>query len=489
MPKMKRAARTSRKAWTVEWQLVVYLAVGALMAPIAYFGADALAASTSPVVVSEVAVPVTIATNHATKPPCPFDGWGTGGCIVDSFTMSSGKHYAFSGLKEVSATSPEADIGWTAESSGYFFNRYGTDAYPMAYDATPQADYSFASIWYGGTGDIFAVACPKFELVKVTSSSSPRYTYLEGVRKTDGTIDWSTSSKPTISVGNVYCIVNHDNTMIVKMKVLSLSTSTGKITVQLKAVESTGVKTYGCADGFCTTDVRDYCVGCSLTDKKLMTTDFNIRTTVKKCVDGKLKPAISRPTIRQFFPDTLALSTGESGSTTYSEGLASRSYGFEGIINPGETKVTSPTNIRISQHEMMHQYNNVFISGKIKSWLDEGLAIAMARHLGTSCSRNTFDDAYRQVTYASVKSGQKDPAGLGAHSLGSLFFEGLETDYACGGTCIYKVWGALQKAYKGYNVTTQPTLTIAGIRSAIQTDVGIDVQPLLTLLKITDSTP
>lgn len=414
---------------------------------------------------------------------CPMAGWGTS-CKVSGLKLKRGHHYTFPNLAEVKGGSPEADIGWGPDPSRTYnlFYHYARDPLATWFEADVSPDYSFADHWYMGTGELANVTCPKFAWQNIPDYK-PVLPYIHGTMTPSGQPAWNASNSPDVVLNGVYCMVNNDNTQVVKAKVTAITSTT--ITVDLQHDHMTGLKTYGCRDGYCNEQVKDYCVGCKSTDAPFLAEDFKIRTAVKSCVDDFLKPPVTRPMVRIIYPNTGRVFA--SGGTN--AGSSGEVYGFEGAIQPGQSRVTRLQDVRVDLHEMFHQYTATLLHRKMPRWLNEGLSIEITGRLKCHAKQDQYYQ-YGSPTYEDVRDGRRSIAEvdrLSGHLLGTMFFDGLKKDYGCADdSCFIGLWHGLQNYYQG---GTEGKPSVWGIRSSIGQGTGIQTLPLVKLLKITDQDP
>lgn len=399
--------------------------------------------------------------------------WG-GPCKKDGLILKKDKMYEVSNLTETSDETA-VDIRWG--NSGFL--RYSNGPLLAPVSASVRSDYSFASLWQVGTGDLDQTTCPAFKLIKPDNFTYVVYPYIDGTPQTDGSVVWNAANFPKVIKDGVYCGVSSNTGTLYKFKVTSVSTT--EVKINIRWLGGTNQPTHTCADGLCSSQARSYCVGCKNGDIPFAQEDLRIRSIVKSCLDRTLNADTTRPTVRIIYPDSLSISEG--GGERH--GLSSKVHGFEGIIQPGSSRVTSVGDIRVSLHEMMHQYNKVFLSQKTPSWLDEGFAIAFGKEL--NCDSKQLTDSYYAPGYVAVRDGSgiltAPQDGLG-HSRGSHFFEGLKIDYGCNVACLGRFWKKLVDSHSDKNAD----VTITEIKSAAQSVLKKDITPLLNVLQITDAT-
>jgi hypothetical protein len=425
---------------------------------------------------------------------CPYAGWVTPACTKTA-SIVAGIHYSFhgpSGTALYQVEPEESDVYWS-QASGLLRQYSETAQAVESGDVTrfQNRDYSHATHWYMGTAAWTSYTCPALDLaIRTGGNGRAQLSYYEGLTSNGAAnVNWSAySDYSTFASGRTFCLLNANGSGIVKMRVLSVSGSTASI--EMRYIGPTGRQSTLClTDGqgnplwnnqHCNSDVRDYCIGCDTLPLNQTVTDLAIRTTVKQCVDAKLQPPFgSKPMIRIFYPDSLVTSQFPSEVN----GLSSKSWGQEGWMAAGLSRVTGDANVGVSAHEMMHQYNK-FISPSIPQWLDEGFAIVVARQM--DCHAKQMPDFWRQ-SYASIKAGAAPLQD--AHSLGSAFFEGLQIDHGCGPTCAHTIWRALATTWAG-DPSRPSTYQIKTIIEA--SGVGISawaVQQIFNRLQISNTDP
>lgn len=409
---------------------------------------------------------------------CPtqiLNNWGA--CEKNGVVIKKDTQYNLASLK-IEPEEKTTDLKYT----NFGFLRYATSALTAHSTHSVQTEYSFASLWRVGTGDLNSTTCPDFELIK-PSGFNAVFPYLNGTPQSDGSISWNNLALIPVVNGGVYCTVSFNNTNQFKFKITSVGVNS--ITINIRWLRGTGLKTYRCADGYCNSSARSYCVGCKTSDAPFIAEDLAIRTGVKKCVDSLLNPlkanvALNRTTVRIIYPDSLV--TSVNGSEAH--GHAGQAYGFEGIVSAGQSRVTSVANIRVSLHELFHQENQIHI-GKMPSWLDEGFSIAFGTKL--NCHARQLRDTYAVPGYLNVRNGQgqitASQSGPG-HTRGSHFFEGLEVEFGCTNSCRGKIWRRLSERLSDKTVK----VTVTEVKNAVIYETGRDPSSILTLLGITDST-
>jgi cysteine-rich repeat protein len=342
---------------------------------------------------------------------------------------------------------------------------------PYADFATQTDKQSSAAMIYMGQGELDSFTCPVFkqELPYGNFNYFPNrgYPYVDD---------------KALQVGGAYCLVNHDNSKYFKFKVLGKTNDTA--TINYIDIGPTGVKTYGCVDGYCNNKAQVYCIGCTSQDIPSIQKTFQLQQEAKACLDSYL--GIDLPALRMtaYASDLYPCqsSQGLQCKVFGNAGPAVKSWGFVGLRDSGETK-TRLENIRLELHENMH-HANLLVGLSTPSWFDEGMAVQTATRI--NCGPNTMFDQWRvdDSTYTDLRDGRTTLSALGfsaqsnPQAMGSLFMRALELDYACGQDCVAKIWSKLVTDY-AYNNTY---VTNQRIKQAVDAITGKDTTALFVLL-------
>lgn len=387
-----------------------------------------------------------------------------GACKYRTLILERDKIYDLLQGREVIS---DPDIGYSSQN----FNRYHKDFVSSIFN------HSNAGFIYMGQGELSNWRCPQFKLEQLGHDREGDYRYFNW---------WDISQDVSaIHLGGVYCLVNHDNTKLFRFKITEITPRS--ITIRYQEVGNTTVKTLRCIDGFCDEDVEVFCVGCTHDDAQFIQRTLEFQKVAKLCLDSYLNVSLRGPLRLMIWnPNSLLPCEASSGSWCENVGHGGNFVmvsGFQGIILPGETRVNSVDDIRLDLHENMHVYTRLLVSTQVPAWFNEGMSIQTGTRLNCS-GYPQLSEGFRIGTneYELLKEGritlsdsQRNP-----HSIGSLFFYGLEVDYGCGMACAAKIWKRLSNGSSDHF----RTITDHEIKEVVEAETGEDVTPLFELLEI-----
>ncbi|MFA4830794.1 MAG: hypothetical protein WC862_02780 [Patescibacteria group bacterium] len=357
---------------------------------------------------------------------------------------------------------------------------------------------SNAGYLYLGSGDLESYACPEFKLEDIDPVPKVygRYQYFLN--------PWTNRE---IVLNGVYCLVNYDNTEIFRFKVTDIEE--GKVKIQYQKFADTGVKTYGCRDGFCDDEVEVLCVGCAESDTPFIQRTKELERTAKSCIENYLGIELPATLIHQIFPyrvgefaichpditnptpeqlEGLLFKCANDGAAT----SAVNEYGFPGLRRIGESRVTVLEDLRFDLHEDMHVFTNYLLPSH-RSWFNEGMSEQLAApenngiyagnrfECGGLTHARRYQPALHKYNYLALQTGEfsMNDYYREAHLQGDLFFTGLEIDYGCSLECAARIWNRLRTTHAGAE-----RITGADIKAAAEIETGRDLTPLFELLEI-----
>jgi extradiol dioxygenase family protein len=321
---------------------------------------------------------------------------------------------------------------------------------------SPNFGLSNAMLLYqGNVGGLTDISCPAYTLTATERS----YTYSPG---------WE--PLPTFA-GSRYCLLNERNDKIYKLKVWKSDPSYTLILVGYLPSAQTGRRTWGCMDGFCDHEVRiatQYAQATEAERVDFVSTVFGFLRSTRTCLDTYLKRSLPVPlpisihAERASTPTSLTHNYGTGGPQV-------TTTGFEGLIRPGQTRVTDPLDLRYELHEPMHVYNYYFFEDSLPSWLDEDFAIQAEGRVGCG-----GDPRLMMMGWRTWKPGDTD-----GHPVGSEFFKRLEAEHGCTADCVAEAWRDLVDAHGDDRY-----LTNAEIKAVFERRLDTDLSPIFTTIGV-----
>lgn len=358
--------------------------------------------------------------------------------------------------------STESDIQYELYSNGPNFRRF--------HKSFPTNPNSNAGITYMGNGQLSEFDCPTFELEQMGHDREGDYQYFE----------WWNQYLP-IQIDGVYCVVNYDNSKYFRLRVDSINPD--NVGIQYQYLGDTGVKTYGCRDNLCDDHVETFCIGCTSEDISFLEKAKEIQNQAKICLDNYLGMSIPGQLKQVIRPNSLSPCEGSYNCDNYGHGGPHVNvWGYQGIMYPGDTRVTDIGNLRLDLHENMHVYTRLALSIRLPGWFDEGMSIQTNTRV--HCGNSQFESGFRIGTgeYEKLRDGIISYVANydSAHTKGSLFFKGLEVDYSCSEECAANIWRRLATEH----TDKYAEVTNAEIKVAVDLEVGQDTSALFNLLQI-----
>ena len=356
----------------------------------------------------------------------------------------------------------EVDVEYSNYDAAPSFNRI--------HKSFPENPDSNAGIIYMGNGQLSDFDCPDFEHTQMGHLLTGDYRYLE----------WWEGPLPMQRDG-VYCIANYDNSKLFRLRINSVNADS--IGIQYQDLGNTGVKTYGCRDNLCDDQTETFCIGCTDADLPFLERAKELQNQTRSCLDNYLGRTIPAPLRQVIYPNSLSVCGGD---VCFNSGLATSSvkvWGFQGIVNNGDTRVTELDNLKLDLHENMHVYTTYALPRSLPGWFNEGMSIQTANRVVCSSDQISTGFHIGDNEYEDLRDGVIPYADHhnSPHTKGSLFFKGLEVDYGCGVECAANIWRQLAD-YNADQFSTNPN---AAIKAATDQVVGRDTSALFDLLRIT----
>ena len=355
----------------------------------------------------------------------------------------------------VKLTSPDRRVsrGGDLLHEGGFFER---TAYGYVNPRSPNFGISNAMLLpQGNVGGLTDLNCPAFAL----TSTSRTYTYSAGM------------DSLSTAAGSRYCLLSERNDRVFRLKVWKTDPARTLLLVGYLPAGETGRWAWGCLDGLCGDGVglvTQYTMPTAAERNDFAGTAHGFLRSTRSCLDAYLGRPLPVPLSMAVHGENATAAPSLSHNYGLGGAVVTTS-GYEGLIRPGQTRVTDPLDLRYELHEPMHVYNHWFFADSLPSWLDEGFAEQAEGRV--DCGG---DPRLMMMGWRAWKPGDTD-----GHTVGSELFRRLEVNHGCGAPCAAQLWRDLVDAH-GDDLS----LTNAEVKDVFEKRMGTSLAPIFDVVGI-----
>ena len=245
-----------------------------------------------------------------------------------------------------------------------------------------------------------------------------------------------------------------------------------------------------CQSEYCNSKITLFCDGCSEQQYSFFPTVFEYQNQVYDCIAnflGGSPPRRFQYWIKDEDDCPIEVVSCENVGTASYFGVYFP--GTPGVVNSGESEVTSIDNIKADIHETTHVFT-VHLLRQVPDWYNEGVSIYLNEKL--DCHPKQFEDVGNRIAialegnYDKLKNGEEIQSFEYPHYKGSLFFAGLELDYNCKEDCFKEIFSRLKeiKELRSSRGLGETIISNSDIKQVSQEVTGYNLDGLFDLLEL-----